>query len=68
MLGRSQARLGAELGVTAQQIQKYENGANQIASSSLYEISKLLLVPVSYFYDGFDDGGVEENDVEWRNV
>ena len=51
LLGMSQAKLGAALGLTFQQIQKYERGANRIGSSRLYELSKVLDVPVSFFFD-----------------
>ena len=51
MLGMNQAKLGEALGLTFQQIQKYENGTNRIGASRLYELSKVLDVPVSYFFD-----------------
>ncbi len=51
LLGMSQEKLGDALGLTFQQIQKYERGANRIGSSRLYKISKILDVPVSYFFE-----------------
>ena len=51
LLGMSQTTLGKAVGLTFQQIQKYERGANRIASSRLYEFAKVLDVPVSYFFD-----------------
>jgi transcriptional regulator with XRE-family HTH domain len=51
LLGMSQERLGELLGITYQQIQKYERGANRIGSSRLYEICRILEVPVAYFFD-----------------
>ena len=48
----SQAEIGKVLGVTFQQIQKYENGANRIGSSNLYKLSQALEVDVSFFFDG----------------
>jgi transcriptional regulator with XRE-family HTH domain len=51
LLGMSQERLGELLGLTFQQIQKYERGANRIGSSRLYEIGQALDVPVSYFFE-----------------
>ena len=51
LLGMSQEKLGAALGLTFQQIQKYERGANRIGSGRLYQLSKVLDVPLSYFYD-----------------
>ncbi len=51
LLGMSQEKLGDALGLTFQQIQKYERGANRIGASRLYKIAKILNVPVSYFYE-----------------
>ncbi len=48
----SQTKLGDALGITFQQIQKYENGTNRIGASNLYKISKTLGVEVSYFFQG----------------
>lgn len=47
----SQTELAESVGVTFQQIQKYESGANRISSSKLYEISKVLQVSIQYFFD-----------------
>jgi transcriptional regulator with XRE-family HTH domain len=52
LLGMSQGRLGGLLGITYQQIQKYERGANRIGSSRLHDIARILGVPVAYFFDG----------------
>ena len=49
--GLSQGELGDSLGLTFQQIQKYERGANRIGASRLYQLSCILGVPVSYFFD-----------------
>ena len=51
LLGLSQEKLGNEVGLTFQQIQKYERGANRIGASRLYQFSQLLDVPVSYFFE-----------------
>lgn len=51
LLGMSQEKLGEAVGLTFQQIQKYERGANRMGGSRLYEFSKVLDVPVSYFFD-----------------
>ena len=51
----SQERLGDALGLTFQQIQKYERGANRVGCSRLYEISRILDVPVSFFFEGAPD-------------
>ena len=48
MLGMSQEKLGAAIGLTFQQVQKYERGANRIGASRLFELSKVLDVPVSF--------------------
>jgi transcriptional regulator with XRE-family HTH domain len=52
MLGMSQGKLGQLLGVTFQQIQKYEKGANRISASRLRQASHVLEVPVEFFYEG----------------
>jgi len=51
LLGMSLEKLGEALGVTFQQVQKYEKGANRVSASRLVEFSKILNVPVSYFFD-----------------
>ncbi len=51
LLGLNQTQLGEALGISFQQVQKYENGSNRIGASRLYHLSKILDVPVSYFYE-----------------
>jgi transcriptional regulator with XRE-family HTH domain len=51
LLGMSQERLGEQLGLTFQQIQKYEKGVNRIGASRLYDLSNVLGVPVQFFYE-----------------
>jgi transcriptional regulator with XRE-family HTH domain len=51
----SQERLADELGLTFQQVQKYERGTNRVGSSRLYELSKILDVPIQYFFDEMPD-------------
>ncbi len=51
LLGMSQEKLGDALGLTFQQIQKYERGANRIGSSRLFKLSQILDVPVSFFFE-----------------
>jgi transcriptional regulator with XRE-family HTH domain len=51
MLGMSQEKLGEGLGITFQQIQKYEKGTNRVGASRLQAISSVLGVPVSYFFE-----------------
>jgi len=55
LLGMSQEKLGNALGLTFQQIQKYERGANRIGSSRLFKLSEILDVPVSFFFDDLAD-------------
>jgi len=67
LLGMSQEKLGTALGLTFQQIQKYERGANRIGSSRLYKLSRILDVPVAFFFEDMpsdamgDYGGMEES-------
>jgi transcriptional regulator with XRE-family HTH domain len=51
MIGMTQEKLGEQLGVTFQQVQKYEKGVNRIGASRLQEISRILDVPVSFFFE-----------------
>ncbi len=55
LMGLSQERLAELVGVTFQQIQKYERGANRIGSSRLYELSRVLAVPIDYFFEGLEE-------------
>ncbi len=71
MLGLSQEKLGTAIGLTFQQVQKYERGANRIGASRLHELSRVLDVPVSFFFDDMDPvrapaipGGFAEPPVE----
>ena len=59
----SQEKLGEQLGVTFQQVQKYERGANRIGASRLWKLSEVLDVPVNFFYDGLSTeyGGQSES-------
>jgi transcriptional regulator with XRE-family HTH domain len=52
MLGMSQEKLGEGLGLTFQQIQKYEKGTNRIGASRLQQISEILQIPVSFLFEG----------------
>jgi transcriptional regulator with XRE-family HTH domain len=53
-LGLSQERLGEAIGLTFKQVQKYERGANRIGASRLHELSQVLNIPVSFFFDDTD--------------
>ena len=56
MLGMSQEKLGDALGLTFQQVQKYEKGTNRIGASRLQQIAHILQVPVSFFFEGAPTG------------
>lgn len=58
-IGMSQERLAELLGITFQQVQKYEKGVNRIAGSRLWDISKALDMPVARFFDGIGKGEVK---------
>ena len=55
LLGMSQEQLGVSLNITFQQVQKYERGANRISASRLWDISQILDVQISYFFDDMTD-------------
>lgn len=55
-LRKSQTKLGDAIGVTFQQVQKYENGTNRVGASNLFKIANTLDVNVGYFYEGLEDG------------
>lgn len=57
LLGLSQEKLAEQVGITFQQIQKYENGANRISASRLYEFSRVLDIPVTFFFENSNDAG-----------
>ena len=56
LLGMSQEKLGEHLGLTFQQVQKYEKGVNRIGASRLFDLAKVLGVPVQFFYDEAPSG------------
>jgi transcriptional regulator with XRE-family HTH domain len=59
MLNMSQERLGEHLGITFQQVQKYEKGTNRIGASRLYQVARVLDVPVSFFFPQTETGAAE---------
>lgn len=75
LIGMSQEKLGEQLGLTFQQVQKYEKGSNRIGASRLYQIAQILGVPVQFFYDdmgatpptgsGFGEADTSENVMEF---
>ncbi len=54
LIGMSQERLGDLLGLTFQQVQKYEKGVNRIGAGRLFEMARILNVPIDFFYDGVE--------------
>jgi transcriptional regulator with XRE-family HTH domain len=75
LLGMSQEKLGESLGLTFQQVQKYERGANRIGASRLWDLSRVLDCPVAFFFEEMNDEtasasprnlSVETPDVEQR--
>jgi transcriptional regulator with XRE-family HTH domain len=65
MLGLSQQQMANLIGVTYQQAHKYERGINRISAGRLFEIARVLRVPVSYFFEGLD-GSATEDDLSVR--
>jgi transcriptional regulator with XRE-family HTH domain len=66
LIGMSQEKLGEMLGLTFQQVQKYEKGVNRIGAGRLFHVSRILGVPIDYFYEGVMEqlparGFAEEN-------
>ncbi len=70
LVGLSQEKLAESVGVTFQQIQKYERGTNRISASRLFSFSRILEVSIDYFYEGLESGsskivyGMADNDQE----
>ncbi len=62
ILGVSQDQLAAALGLTFQQVQKYERGSNRVSASKLYQIATTLQVPISFFFEGLADPADETLD------
>jgi len=58
MLGMSQEKLGEALGLTFQQVQKYEKGTNRVGASRIQQISEILQVPVSFLFEGGPSGTI----------
>jgi transcriptional regulator with XRE-family HTH domain len=58
MLGLTQEQLADVVGVTYQQVHKYERGVNRVSAGRLFEIARVLSAPVGYFYEGIGEEGV----------
>lgn len=56
----TQSGLAQKLDISFQQVQKYENGTNRVSSSRLWAISRVLGLPITYFYDGLDDSHIPD--------
>ena len=65
-LGITQDALAQMLGLTFQQVQKYERAGNRTSASRLYDLSRALRVPVSYFFEGYDEPDAEGEFTELR--
>ena len=64
LIGMSQERLGDLLGLTFQQVQKYEKGVNRIGAGRLFEVSRILNVPVDFFYEGLATNPTPANETD----
>ena len=65
LLGMSQEKLGDAIGLTFQQVQKYERGANRIGASRLFDLSRVLDVPVSFFFDDMSADTAKQRTLEF---
>ena len=63
LLGYSQEKLADSLGITFQQVQKYERGTNRISASRLYKLSQILDVPVTYFFDEYGSSKFNQDEL-----
>jgi len=64
LIGMSQERLGDLLGLTFQQVQKYEKGVNRIGAGRLFEMARILNVPVDFFYEGVNSAPPQAGESE----
>lgn len=67
LMGLTQEKLAETLGITAQQVQKYESGANRMGGSRLLQASQILKIPVQYFFEGLENLEVAEEPLS-RNI
>jgi transcriptional regulator with XRE-family HTH domain len=68
LLGMSQEKLGEAIGLTFQQVQKYERGSNRIGASRLFDLSRVLDVPVGFFFDDMSDDVAARSPGQSRGV
>lgn len=64
LIGKTQTELAQAVGISFQQVQKYEKGTNRISASRLFEFSRVLDVTISYFFEGYGDNGASEDEPE----
>tara|TARA_B100000459_G_C8574379_1_gene200223 strand:+ start:370 stop:759 length:390 start_codon:yes stop_codon:yes gene_type:complete len=64
-LGLSQTAVADQLGLTFQQVQKYERGYNRVSASRLYDLTKILSVDISFFFEGFRDDDIPDTPEAW---
>lgn len=62
LVGMTQEQLGTAVGIRFQQIQKYESGANRVSASRLWDIARVLDVPISFFFDGLNNNDKPQAD------
>jgi transcriptional regulator with XRE-family HTH domain len=62
MVGMTQQQLGERVGIKFQQIQKYETGANRISASRIWDIARVMEVPVSFFFEGLEGQDLPASD------
>ncbi|UXU74781.1 MULTISPECIES: helix-turn-helix domain-containing protein [unclassified Paracoccus (in: a-proteobacteria)] len=60
MIGMTQQQLAEKVGIKFQQIQKYETGMNRVSASRLWDISRAVDVPISFFFEGLDEANLTE--------
>jgi transcriptional regulator with XRE-family HTH domain len=68
LLGMSQEKLGEAIGLTFQQVQKYERDANRVGSSRLFDLARVLDVPVSYFFEDMSAGTASKSPSRLRGL
>ncbi|ADL01325.1 helix-turn-helix domain-containing protein [Brevundimonas subvibrioides] len=68
LMGLSQSDVGRLVGVTFQQVQKYERGTNRISASVLWTLAEKLNLPVTYFFEGLDEGTVRTPDFVFASL
>jgi len=66
LLGLSQSHLAEQVGLTFQQIQKYERGTNRISASRLWQLSEVLGVPISWFFEDLDGGAAPGDAIQTK--